>query len=98
MDVAFGSTPDGSWQTDSQDRGLFRDQDDHFVYLYVCGMEVGMSQSDVRECLDAMQYRQRKKDAARARPLPSWQAIKNYLGDLVEASKDAAVARKRFTT
>jgi hypothetical protein len=94
--VAFGPTPEGAWRADGQDRGMFRDQPDHFIYLYVGGMEIGMSQSDVSECLDAMQHRQRKKAAENPRPLPSWQAIKNYLGDLVEATKDAKVGRRRF--
>lgn len=96
VDVAFGPTPEGAWRTDSQDRGMFRDQNDHFIYLYVGGMEVGMSQLDVRECLDAMQYRQRQKEAERQRQLPSWQEIKNYLGDLVEVEKDRKVGRTRF--
>jgi hypothetical protein len=96
VDVAFGATPEGNWKAASQDRGRFRDQDDHYIYLYVGGMEFGMSKSDVSECLDAMQYRQRKKAAENPRPLPSWQAIKNHLGDLAEVMKDAKVGRRQF--
>lgn len=78
------------------DRGLLRDAGDPFFYLHIAGSTLAMNQSDMQECIDEMRYTRQKKARERPRDIATAQQLKNKVGDLIEAVKDARVGRRRF--
>lgn len=80
------------------DRGLVKDSDDPFFYLYVFGGTIAMNQADMHECVEEMVYTRKKRAAANPRQLATAKQLKEKVADFVEAVGDARIGRKRFAT
>ena len=94
LDVSYGFTPEGEMRQETTDKGLVRDSEDPFFYLTVFGGTISMTQNDMHECVDEMVYTRQRK--ARERDIASAKQLKEKVGDLIEAVKDAKVGRRRF--
>ena len=93
--VSYGYTPEGKEKVVTEDVGSIREDSDPFFYLTIFGGTMAMSQRDLSECVDEMQYTRQKKRAELA-PVISNKELVNKVGDLIESVQDAKVGRKRF--
>lgn len=96
LDISLGYTPEGRVRETATDRGLIRDSDDPFFYLCVFGGTISMTQGDMHECVEEMVYTRQQKAKQDPRPIATAKELKNKMGDLVLAVKDARVGRRHF--
>ena len=96
VQLATHITPEGKLLARYEDMGALRARDDPYFYLYIGGATLSMTDGDMRECIDEMQYTRQKKAKERPREIADGRALKNKVGDLIEAVKDAKVGRRRF--
>ncbi len=96
LDFSANLSPDGVLSLQAQDAGSLRDYADPYFYLHIGGATISMNPSDMHECVDEMQYTRQKKARANPREIMDAQQLKNKVGDLIEAVKDAKVGRRRF--
>lgn len=89
-------TPEGRLVARYEDAGAVRGEEDPYFYLRISGATLAMSDSDMKECIEEMQYTRQKKAKERPRNIADEKALKNKVGDLIEAVKDARVGRRRF--
>ncbi len=95
LTVSYGFTPEGEERVSVEDRGRLSEDSDPFFYLCIFGGTMAMTQNDLSECVDEMQYTRLKKRAEQA-PTISNKELRNKVGDLIDAVKDAKVGRRRL--
>ena len=96
LDVSYGMSPEGVMTTETTDRGRISESGDPFFYLKVFGGTLSMTQGDMHECVEELVYTREQKAKQRERDIATSNQLKNKVGDLIEAIKDAKVDRKHF--
>lgn len=89
-------TPEGKLVARYEDAGPVRGEEDPYFYLHIGGASLAMTDGDMKECIEEMQYTRQKKAKERPRDIADARALRNKVGDLIEAVKDAKVGRRRF--